>query len=600
VVFESGLGKNLGLRQKTLDFNFMILHEKTKELHGIEFDKCKVYDIFHCRCDYCETEFTKSKRNITVCNKIINKDSCGSKECSRKKREESSMKTHGVKNAGYTEESVAKIEQTNIERFGVKNAMHNPVVLEKLKASSLEKYGVETYMGTEEFRKKSRETCLEKYGTEYSSQSPQVKESVKSTCLEKYGSPNYLGSQEGKEAVKKTMSEKYGVENMFQIKEIREKGREAMLSKYGVENAYESESLREKSRLATREKYGSDYVLESETGKTNYKEVCLDRYGVDHPLKSDAVKKKVRNTCIEKYGHPFPAHTHGRSQKEIGDWLMSIGFEFYSDFQILNGKEIDLYNEKLHIGIEYNGCYWHNELSPEPRDKNYHYEKYIQCLNKNIRLISIFDYEWKERNEQCKNYLCSVLGVKSKVIYARKCKVEIIEKLTLNEFCDSNHIQGRPPSIRLGLGLIYDGIIVGCLSLGSHHRNHTANTVVLNRMCFEHRTHIPGGCGKLLSAAKKWASDNKFDKIISWSDNRWSQGNVYKMLGFELEANLNPDYTYFDMKKSKITSKQSQKKSLTGCPKEITEREWCRDRGLGRIWDCGKKRWSLLVDFSRN
>jgi len=68
-------------------------------------------------------------------------------------------------------------------------------------------------------------------------------------------------------------------------------------------------------------------------------------------------------------------------------------------------------------------------------------------------------------------------------------------------------------------------------------------------------------------------------------------------LGFTLSAELPPDYCYVDLSKTKRNriSKQSQKKSRTNCPAGITEREWAVKQGLGRIWDCGKKKWIINI-----
>ena len=64
---------------------------------------------------------------------------------------------------------------------------------------------------------------------------------------------------------------------------------------------------------------------------------------------------------------------------------------------------------------------------------------------------------------------------------------------------------------------------------------------------------------------------------------------VYLKLNFELTKDYGPDYSYVDILKpySRI-SKQSQKKK-TKCSK--TEKEICLEKGLARIWDCGKKKW---------
>jgi hypothetical protein len=115
-------------------------------------------------------------------------------------------------------------------------------------------------------------------------------------------------------------------------------------------------------------------------------------------------------------------------------------------------------------------------------------------------------------------------------------------------------------------------------------------------MCFKAGVQVVGGASKIFSMCIKWCKDNKIEKIITWSDNRWSVGDIYEKLGFELDSKLKPDYSYVDLKRKCCrVSKQSQKKSNSNCPKEMTENQWALQNNLVRIWDCGKKRWIFKV-----
>ena len=127
------------------------------------------------------------------------------------------------------------------------------------------------------------------------------------------------------------------------------------------------------------------------------------------------------------------------------------------------------------------------------------------------------------------------------------------------------------------------------MTFGGHPRRHQKG-LILSRFAVKDGYNIPGGASKLFKNACKLLPKGK---IISWSDNRWSQGNVYKKLGFTLEKELKVDYTYVKINntQAKRISKYSQQKKKTNCPKGMTEKEWAFQRGLSRIWDCGKKRW---------
>ena len=130
------------------------------------------------------------------------------------------------------------------------------------------------------------------------------------------------------------------------------------------------------------------------------------------------------------------------------------------------------------------------------------------------------------------------------------------------------------------------------MTVSKHHRqNIEGNPLILNRLCFKNGYTIQGGASKLFKYLKNWAIGEGYDRIISWSDSCWTEGKIYEILDFELVKEYDPDYFYWDSINNKYLSKQSQKKSNTGCPKEITEKEWALQKGLFRIWNCGKKLW---------
>jgi hypothetical protein len=125
------------------------------------------------------------------------------------------------------------------------------------------------------------------------------------------------------------------------------------------------------------------------------------------------------------------------------------------------------------------------------------------------------------------------------------------------------------------------------MSFGRHPRK--TNELVLDRLCFKTSVSVAGGASKLF---KFLVDMTKTPSLISWSDNRWSEGRVYASMGFKKEAEFPPDYSYVSFKNGHRYSKQSQKKSAVNCPNELTEVSWARSRNLHRIWDCGKIRWS--------
>lgn len=443
-------------------------------------------------------------------------------------------------------------------------------------------------------QKKKKEIFNLKYGCDNPFQSKEVKQKIIDSNLKKYGVVNPAQNENIRNKQKKTCLEKYGAENPFQSETVKEKIKEKNLLLYGVENSFQRKEVQEKQKGTLRKKYKVDHYSKTNEYKEKIINTNLERYGVEQTLSSPVVQEKIKQTNIEKYGSPYPSHKYGKTQDEIKDWLNGFGFSFSSDYEVLENKEIDLLDKNLKIGIEYCGLYWHNESSPEPRDHNYHINKYKNCLKKDIQLLTIFEDEWKFRQDQCKSHIKSVLGISSKKIFARKCEIKEIKREEAKSFFDSYHIQG---SNKLGLvffGLFFEDVLCAVMSLGRHNRqlDVSKKEITLDRLCFKDGVRIVGGASKLFSKCLEWAKNNNYKKIISFSDNRWSLGNVYKKMGFVLEKEYGPDYSYvLTNNPRKRLSKQSQKKSMTECPEGLTEHVWALQRGLARIYDCGKKRW---------
>lgn len=302
------------------------------------------------------------------------------------------------------------------------------------------------------------------------------------------------------------------------------------------------------------------------------------------------------NRLTNFYDQECPKCTNtGISKQEdhVKDWIESLGFitkrHKFAE-RITKPKEIDIYVPSRKLGIEYNGLYWHTE---DRVGKNAHHDKFKQANSEGIRLITIFEHEWLNREKQVKNFLKSVLGISEYVVAGRKTDLKVINGPIGKSFMDENHIQGASHTSLVYLGLYFEDKLLGALSLGRHHRGTDNSTIVLDRLCFLDGVTVQGGASKLLKHSIIWAKQGGYSKIISWSDNRWSEGNVYVKMGFTLEEELKPDYFY--VKGMETFSKQSLKKTKEEKLSNKTEKELRTEQGYERVYDCGKKRWILTI-----
>ena len=356
---------------------------------------------------------------------------------------------------------------------------------------------------------------------------------------------------------------------------------------------------------------------------TAIRTLCL-RYGIEIDPRPHKVRDLPEMTIAEMYVHEFRSmaeiadrfkvsenvirrylkeagivsRTAGytsAAEREIDEFVQSLGVETKKIKPVTKyGKmELDIVIESAGLVIEYCGLYWHSEHPAHglPRGNCYHHQKHLYCEDRGWRLITIFEDEWRYRKPQLKAFIRNCLGHYDRRLFARKTTVRPIEALEAREFCRRYHWQGATIlHVQYAMGLFMDEELVGVMTLAPHHRQQATGPMVLNRLCFKEGVTVVGGASKLMSAARKLHSG----PIVSWSDNRYSQGKVYQALGFVLEEELGPDYSYTrGTQPPKRRSKQSMKKSNTGCPPEITEKDWCAKMGWYRIWDCGKKRWRL-------
>lgn len=312
-------------------------------------------------------------------------------------------------------------------------------------------------------------------------------------------------------------------------------------------------------------------------------EICCPKHGNFFSMLGDLVGGHRCRKC---------SHTSPKAQQDLFKFIK----DFYPDAvddtrRIIKPYELDIYIPSLSLAIEYNGLYWHSE---EYKQKNDHIHKMKLCNEKGIRLITIFEDEWLKRQDQVKNFLLSVIGKNDHKIMGRKTDLRVVLKSEAVAFLKANHIQGSS-AFEVAFGLYHEDELQGVVTGNKHHRQGHSKVFVLNRLAFKSSTSISGGSSKLLKVLLGYARENGYERLISWSDNRWSEGNVYKSLGFALTEELGPDYSYVH-KDSRISKQSCRKSNLAKRGgKGNTEKDMALSLDLYRIWDCGKKRWEIIL-----
>lgn len=96
-------------------------------------------------------------------------------------------------------------------------------------------------------------------------------------------------------------------------------------------------------------------------------------------------------------------------EQEIADYISTFynGTLIRNSREVISPLELDLYYPDKNIAIEFNGDYWHDE---NHKPKDYHLNKYLQCKEKGIILVSIFESEWLSKKSEIQLYLCDLFN----------------------------------------------------------------------------------------------------------------------------------------------------------------------------------------------
>lgn len=327
--------------------------------------------------------------------------------------------------------------------------------------------------------------------------------------------------------------------------------------------------------------YGKDAYDFSETVYTNSRSKVI--------IKCNSCGKtfeKEANSFLQGHGCPYHHVNRSIMEEEICNYITSIynGEIIENDRKELSGNELDIYLPELKIAIEFDGLFWHSE---EVKGKNSQLEKTEQCEKVGIRLIHIFEDEWINKKEIWKSMLRNLIIGDNKKIYARECDIRNVSPKNASKFLSENHIQGKCGS-SIKYGLYYNDELVSLMTFGKsrHFVGSGKHQYELLRFCSLKGITVVGGASKLF---KHFIKENDPKDVISFADRRWSAGNLYDKIGFKLYNKSKPNYYYiigtkrlnrFNYRKSVLIEKYN-------CPKEMSERDFCKSIGLKRIYDCG-------------
>jgi hypothetical protein len=135
-------------------------------------------------------------------------------------------------------------------------------------------------------------------------------------------------------------------------------------------------------------------------------------------------------------------------------------------------KEIDIFFPDHNFGIEIDGLYWH---SSKEKPSEYHRDKYEYCKLLGIKILNVFEDEWREHSE----LILDIIDVKCDrgiVVNSADCNIWKLDDETVQDFLKDNWIEdlnsedgfgGSSNKMKtvIGLGLYYGEDLMAVLRL---------------------------------------------------------------------------------------------------------------------------------------
>lgn len=310
---------------------------------------------------------------------------------------------------------------------------------------------------------------------------------------------------------------------------------------------------------------------------------------------SEKTKTQMRKSSIKRIENEKGLYKGvSKLEIELQDFIKTLTPNdiLLNDTTLLSGHEIDIYIPLLNLAIEFNGTYYHSDLF---KKRMYHLNKTKECNKLGVRLIYIWDSDWIYRNEIIKSQLKNIFNKTSNKIFARKCIIRLVDKKNGSYFLEKNHLQGSALS-KYNIGLFYQDELVSLMTFGKLRKNlkqnHIDGEYELIRFCNKLDTQVIGGASKLFSFFIKNYHPNR---IISYANRDWSNGNLYSKINMVQLTPTPPGYNWY---KSKIKYNRfnfrKDKLVKEGYDPNSTEYEIMTKRGFYRVWNSGNLKFEWL------
>lgn len=316
-----------------------------------------------------------------------------------------------------------------------------------------------------------------------------------------------------------------------------------------------------------------------------------DNTDTPHPFKKHLTAKELRDLTTNKSSDLMRAGYVVVSQWE-SEYRKSS--KILSDF-ITDIEQIANTHEYTRTGIGFNV----NSIKVYYHDVNLCREQlvgksYLLDLNKQSdKCLHVFSDEYDSNRKLIIDKIRYITKTNKNInkIAARLCDITILQNDIAAQFIKNNHAQGSDNS-QIYYGLTHRGVLVAVMGFTKPRLFMSKSSVTedvweLSRFATLNEFSVVGAASKLL---KSFENNHQPKEIFSFADKRWSDGNLYKSLGFIENIKSYQAYYYVinGIRHHRFGYRKSiQPKRLEYFDQNLNEYDNMLLNGYDRVWDCG-------------
>lgn len=288
---------------------------------------------------------------------------------------------------------------TNLYRYGVENTSQVLEIKNKFLKTFKERYGGIGAAG-KLIAEKRNKTIKEKYNGNYQ-QSNLYKEKCKATNIEKYGAEHFMQTDFGKQ--KYLNSRDYNDPKFLAYCKSIYKERSKKMVK-GKRDKHFKKLLNQFAGrwtpLFDKDEYlgihfRNKYKFRCESCKTEF-EISLFNFHRDGTLSCPTCKQTNKSVIQHDFAEKI--------RKLKSDLIVQE-----EKTNVLSGKKsLDIFLPEYDLAIEYNGNIWHTDKFKN--DINYHFNRFNECLIKDIKYIAFWSDEYAKYQQYILNMISGLLN----------------------------------------------------------------------------------------------------------------------------------------------------------------------------------------------